>query len=161
MPLFSCEQVYTKELYDEYAWSAYKKLRSYKKLLIAIIGLVLAIALLFVLFGRYMGAVILVISTPIYPVVLKRSINRQINRAWESSVVFQNLHYHVDFYETYFETVSENGTNKVNYDKLFGIIESEHTLALMLGNNQGNVFDKSNMSEELVAFLKTKVKVIE
>lgn len=160
MPLYSCDQVYTKELYFEYAWSAYYKLRSYKKLIFTLIGTVLAIALLFVLFERYIGAVIMVISTPIYPLVMKKALNKQIKNAWESNVAFQNLHYHVDFYDTYLETITENGTNKVYYDKLFGILESEHVLGLMVGNNQGNMFDKSKMSEELIAFLKSKTRVI-
>lgn len=160
MPLFSCEQTYTKEMYYEYAWCAYHKLRSYKKLVIALIGVVLSIAIVFVIFERYIGGAILVLSTPLYPFLLKKSMNKQIENAWESNVAFQNLHYHVDFYDTYCETISENGTNKISYDKLYGILESEHVLALMIGNNQGNMFDKSQMSDELIAFLKTKAKVL-
>lgn len=161
MPLYSCEQVYTKELYFEYAWCAYRKLRSYKKVVLALIGLVLAIAMIFVLFERYYGAVLLTLTTPIYPILLKKSMDKQIEKAWDSNVAFQNLHYHVDFYDTYLETTSENGTNKVFYDKLYGILESEHVIALMVGNNQGNMFDKSKMSDELIAFLKTKSRVFE
>ena len=48
----------------------------------------------------------------------------------------------------------------MEYDKLYGILESDHVLALMLGNNQGTVVDKSKVPDELLAFLKTKVKEI-
>ncbi|MBQ0027391.1 MAG: YcxB family protein [Lachnospiraceae bacterium] len=161
MPLFSCEQTYTKELYYEYAWCAYHKLRSYKKLIFGVILVVLAVALIFAFFGRYFGAVLLVLSLPIYPIALKKSMNKQIENVWESNQVYKNFDYHVDFYDDYLEIISENGTNKVVYDKLYGILESEHVLALMVGNNQGNMFDKSKMSDELIAFLKTKARVIE
>lgn len=160
MPLFSIEQTNTKQLYYEYAWCAYYKLRSYKKLVITIIGIVLSIALVCVLFHRYIAAGIVLIAAPIYPIIIKKAMNKQIKSAWDSNTAFQNLQYHVDFYDTYFETITENGTNKVAYDKLYGILESDHVLALMLGNNQGNAFDKNKMSDELIAFLKTKVKEI-
>ena len=161
MPLYSCDQVYSKELYNECMWCAYYKLRSYKKIVLALIGVVLAAALIFVFLGKYVGAAIIALSMPIYPIILRNTINKQIDKAWESNTAYKNLNYHVDFYDTYYESVSKNGTNKIYYDKLFGILESEHALALMSGNNQGSMLAKNQMSEELIAFLKTKAKVIE
>ena len=160
MPLYSIEQTYTKELYYEYAWCAYYKLKSYKKLVIAIMGVVLSIAIVCILFHRYIIAGMLLIAAPIYAMIIKKGANDQIKSSWESNTVYHDLQHHIDFYDTYFESVSENGTNKVEYDKLYGILESDHVFALMLGNNQGTVVDKSKMSDELIAFLKTKIKEI-
>ena len=160
MPLYSCDQVYTKELYYEYSWCAYYKISSYKKIVAILIAAVVLFAVSFVLSERYIAAAIILISIPIYPVILKKGINKRINKAWESNVTLRDLSYHVDFYDTYLETTSENGSNKTYYDKLFGILETEHILALMIGNNQGNVFNKEQMSEDLITFLKTKAKVI-
>ena len=39
-------------------------------------------------------------------------------------------------------------------------MESEHTIALMLGNNNGYMLYKSCMPTELIDFLRTKVKEI-
>ena len=39
-------------------------------------------------------------------------------------------------------------------------MESEHTIALMLGNNNGYMLDKSCMPTELIDFLRKKVKEI-
>lgn len=160
MPLYSMEQTYTKELYSEYAWCAYRKLRSPKKLLIAVIAVVLAIAALMYTSGRIISPVILVLSTPVYPIAMKMAMKKNIDKAWDSTVSAHNLKYHIDFYETYLEMTTENGNSKVDYEKLYGILESDNIMALMLGNNQGNVLDKSRMSDELIAFIKTKAKLI-
>lgn len=160
MPIYSIEQTYTKELYYEYAWCAYYKLKSYKKIVITIIGVVLSIAIVCTLFHRYVMAGMWLIAAPIYSIIMKKAANDQIKSSWESNTVYHNLQHRIDFYDTYFETISENGTNKVEYDKLFGILESDHVFALMFGNNQGTVVDKSKMSDELISFLKTKGKVI-
>ena len=73
MPLFSIEQTYTKELYHEYAWCAYDKQKSYKKLVFSITGLVLVIALIGFLYQKYTMAVIVLIAAPIYPFLIKKA----------------------------------------------------------------------------------------
>lgn len=160
MPLFSIEQTYTKELYHEYAWCAYDKQKSYKKLVFSITGLVLVIALIGFLYQKYTMAVIVLIAAPIYPFLIKKAMDKQIESAWNSNKAIQNQHFCVDFYNDYFQTISENGTNKISYDKLYGFMESDHTAALMLGNNNGYMLDKGSMPGELISFLKSKVKEI-
>ncbi|MGN0345819.1 MAG: YcxB family protein [Lachnospiraceae bacterium] len=160
MPLFSIEQTYTKELYKEYAWCAYYKLKSFKKLVITIMVVVISLAVACIWFHRYMIAGMLVIAAPIYMLIMKKAANDQIKSSWESNTIYHNMTYHIDFYDTYFETITENGTNKVEYEKLYGILESDHVFALMLGNNQGTIMEKSKMSDELIHFLKSKAKII-
>ena len=160
MPLFSTEQIYTKELYKEYAWCAYDKSKAYRKFVIAITGLMLVIALFAVFCKRYVAAVIFLLAIPIYPFIIKKAMDKQIESAWNSNKAIQNKKFHVDFYEEYFRTQSDTGSNTIEYEKLYGFMESEHTIALMLGNNNGYMLDKSCMPTELIDFLRTKVKEI-
>lgn len=156
-PRFQIEQVYTKEFYSDYAWLCQRKIRNYKSAITILVEIPLIVALWLGFISKaYPYAIAFVIAAAILPLWYKSTFEKQIDRAWESNKMTQNMHMKIDFYDTYVEVTSERSDAKYDYDLLYVVVESENMLGLMVGNNQGVSMYKEKCSTELLAFLKEK-----
>lgn len=59
-----------------------------------------------------------------------------------------------DFYNTYFIENDDNGETKLEYKKLYKIIETKTNFYLMISKNQGFLLNKSNFPKGLDDFLR-------
>ena len=79
---------------------------------------------------------------------------RRIKKAYMHNKSNQNVDITVEFYDTYLIQKTENSEAKVEYENLYKIIETKTNFYIMIGDNQGCVLVKENMSEELEKFVR-------
>ena len=94
----------------------------------------------------------------VLPLLMMFLQNNQIKRAYKSNKVVQNAEIHFAFYETYFTQKSANGESKLDYDKLYGRLETRTNIYLMISKQQGYILCKSEFPQGLEEFLRSKVK---
>ena len=147
-PLFKISQEYTFEEYKKFAKAVLKWNR-------IILGAFLWFAFLSgVLLIGFNGvssqACFLVLFPVIYVILRKLSIKRYYN----SNKILKDITEEYEFYEDYLIAKNTNSEAKIEYDKIFKIIETKTNFYIMVAQNQGYIISKEICSEELVEFLK-------
>lgn len=86
--------------------------------------------------------------------------NWNIKRTYKSNKIMQEYSaLEIEFYDTYFIEKTDLGDMRMDYDKLYKIIEIKQYVYLMLGKNQGIMLKKEKFPEGLEEFLKAiKIK---
>lgn len=95
-----------------------------------------------------------IIFAVIYPILLFILQNRQIRKVYNSNKVTQNINVNFEFYDTYFTETTENGETKLEYNKLYKIIETKTNFYLMIAKNQGFILNKERLPDGLADFLR-------
>lgn len=156
---YNVKSIFNYELYREYVKLCNKELAHihYRSRAIAAVCLVLAgCFLLCHAYLFFIGAAVLLIALPL---VFTSQINHGIKKNWENNFFFENLETEIHFFDDYLLQMSERGQNKVEYDMIYRILESDNIFALILAGNQGIMIDKNNCSEELMDFCKNNICV--
>lgn len=160
MPLYTCEERYTEELYYDFVKCFNRKMGVLRKNIILCFLLVIGFVTINVLYNDYIGAIVMVIGIPFFMLAIKLGSKRLMKKIWKTNIATQDLLYRVEFYNDYFRVVSENRDNRYYYDRLNCLLDSKLSVTLMYGANVGVLIDKRHVSDELNEFLRTKVKVI-
>lgn len=156
-PLFSVDCIYTFEAYKKFNRTIYTKIAKYPIKFCIYIALLLALALfsMFVLRNGMPIAIGIFVGTAVILVMIPMLRKRSIKKAWDSNKLIRNAEYTINFYDTWFEQISENGTSKVEYSKLYTVIGDDSAFYLMISKNQGIMVSRQNCSEELAAFIES------
>ena len=107
-----------------------------------------------------MNNYLLILFAIIYPIIIAILRNRQIKKVWNSNKVAQNINVKFEFYDTYFAEINENGETRLEYNKLYKIIETKTNFYLMIAKNQGFILNKSNLPEGLSVFFEKHKNLI-
>lgn len=91
----------------------------------------------------------LVLFPVIYVVLRKLSIKRYYN----SNKILKDITEEYEFYEDHVIAKNTNSEARIEYDKIFKIIETKTNFYIMVAQNQGYIISKEICSEELVRFL--------
>ena len=94
----------------------------------------------------------------LFPLLVLLLQNGQIKRAYKSKKVVQNAEIRFAFYDTYFTQNTASGESRLDYDNLFGLLETRTNMYLMISKQQGYILCKSAFPQGLEEFLRSKIK---
>ena len=155
-PLYKTQTAYSFEEYSKYNEAVLLKQKSLKAVMIIIP----------VLYVLLMGAVFystreistvfallfaLLLSTAIFIVSFKKTVKKTYysNKAITSCVA------DFEFFDNYVREKTENGETKLEYSKIYKIIETKTNFYIMASVNQGFIIVKGNCPDGLVDFIKS------
>lgn len=143
-PLFKTTTQYTLEEYKKFNKALMKKM-----LVILII-----FEILLVLFFVATQNIFYLIFAVIYPIILFAIQSANIKKVFNSNKIMQDLDINFEFYKDYFIEKDGRGQGKIEYDKLYKIIETKTNFYLMIAKNQGYMLSKENFPDGLEEFIK-------
>lgn len=155
-PLYKTQTAYSFEEYSKYNEAVLLKQKGFKAVMIT----------LPVLYVLLMGAVFystreistvfvvlfaLLLSTAIFIASFKKTIKKTYysNKAITSCVA------DFEFYDNYVREITQNGETKLEYSKIYKIIETKTNFYIMASVNQGFIIVKGNCPDGLVDFIKS------
>ena len=147
--LYSTTTIYT---YEEYKRFNHMLMFYHKSILLHII--VEAWILFVAVSTKEIFVMMLSVVYPVIILMLPVFLNIHSKKIWKSNKSAQDLNVKFDFYETFFIETDEHGETKLEYNKLYKIIETKTNFYLMLSKNQGLILNKINLPEGLDKFLK-------
>lgn len=153
-PLFKTE---TKCTYEEYAKFYKVALSSYHLWVILVIfGVISLIAGIITKKSDYFAYLFTdIILIPIIYFAFKFAIKKEYN---SNKAIHDSVSTFL-FYEDYVIEKTKFGEQKVEYKLFYNTIETIDNFYLMMGKNQGYILIKSNMSDDLIKFLRNKFNV--
>lgn len=98
-------------------------------------------------------SVVYIVLAIFLPVFIFVFTNVQFERIYRSNKLIKNKVAEFGFYDTYFTVKRDDEEIKIEYDKLYNIIETKKNVYLMIAINQGYILNKSNFPEGLSDFL--------
>lgn len=90
----------------------------------------------------------------LYPTVIWLLHTTQTKKVFKTNKVLQNTDVTYEFYETNFTETNPCGTTKIEYAKLYKIIETKTNFYLMIAKNQGFILCKKDFPNGLNEFLR-------
>lgn len=155
-PLYKTQTAYSFEEYSKYNEAVLLKQKGFKAVMIT----------LPVLYVLLMGAVFystreistvfvvlfaLLLSTAIFIASFKKTVKKTYysNKAITSCVA------DFEFYDNYVREITQNGETKLEYSKIYKIIETKTNFYIMASVNQGFIIVKGNCPDGLVDFIKS------
>ena len=103
-------------------------------------------------------AAFLCVFVMVYVFILIFKVNSQIKKTYESNELFKGITQTIEFYEKHFVAKSDKSETTVEYEKLYKVIENKTNFYLMIADNQGYIVSKANCDNELIEFIKTKIR---
>ena len=95
----------------------------------------------------------------LYPFAIVIMQNRQIKKIYNSNHLMKDAEVEYTFYEPCFSSNDPSGKSRVDYEKLYKIVETKTNMYLMISENQGFMLKKSEMPSGLEAFLRKKAEL--
>lgn len=117
--------------------------------------------LLFVFFmviGTLTRQFLFYFAAVLLPVLEYFSTTRPLKKVYYSNKLAVNSELEYDFYDSYFMKKSRVGEERIEYSKLYKIIETKTNFYLMIASNQGYMLIKENMPDGMDVFLR-KLKI--
>ena len=145
------------EIQDTMTFETYKKMNichtlSTKNLIVLpLLILLVGGAVMFITENILYGLLVMAV----YALFLVFNFNRSVKKAWNSSKA-KPVETTYSFYEDYFEARNDVAYNKVNYQDLFKIKETENMILLYVANNSMIIIRKEKCSLEMLGFLYEK-----
>ena len=145
--LYKTKTTNTFEEYKKFTWALLLKKRT-------IITFVI-FEILFLFFAWTLESVFYLLFALLYPILIWLLQCRQIKKIFKSNKVIQNEEVTFEFYDTYFTEEYPRGNSRLEYNKLYKIVETKTNFYLMIAKNQGYILVKENFPEGLEEFLRT------
>ena len=95
-----------------------------------------------------------------YPFAIWFIRSRQIKKIYNSNGLMKDAEVEYTFYEPCFSSNDPSGKSRVDYEKLYEIVETKTNMYLMISENQGFMLKKSEMPNGLEAFLRKKAELV-
>ena len=144
--LYKTKTINTFEEYKKFTWALLLKKRT-------IITFVI-FEILFLFFAWTLESVFYLLFALLYPLLIWLLQCRQIKKIFKSNKVIQNEEVTFEFYDTYFTEEYPCGNSRLEYNKLYKIVETKTNFYLMIAKNQGYILVKDNFPEGLDEFLR-------
>ena len=96
----------------------------------------------------------------LFVALIKPLRKKSMERVWRDSDEADDVWYY-GFFEDYMEQTTRKGMNRIYYNQLYEIIETETHFYPMVGKNSGYLIRKENCRPELIAFLHEKARALQ
>lgn len=154
-PLYTTKTKYT---FDEYKKFNLAITTSINKIHIKVICVDLLFILLAFLYSTisFRGTSALLLCAILFPLFIVFSVKNSAKRVYNSNKVAQDIEVEFKFFEDKFTLDCSIGTETIEYNKLYKVIETKENFYLLIAKNQGYIIVKKNCSEDLIKFLNEK-----
>lgn len=140
----------TKITYEEFKRFSWAVMRKRTKTMVALI----LTELLAMLTGIIVDSSVCIVFAVIYPFMLVLLQNRQVKKTYLSNKLMQDTEVKFEFFDSFFNVYEPDSNAKVEYGKLYEVIETKSNFYLMISQNQGFILRKADMPSGLGDFLK-------
>ena len=152
-PLYEADSEYTYEAYEKYSKTLGRKINHFNTYRIVMTTGFLALAVIWYFLGNMQLALILFFAGLCLPFALTLKQNQAIKKGWNSNSAIQGLKSHYEFYSDHMEQKNSTGNLKLEYSKIYRVVETEDAYYILVGRNQGMMIQKKDCSQELCEFL--------
>ena len=144
--LYQTVMTYTYEEYKRFSW----KIMLSPQVIAFVIVFELIAGLLWI-FGESLFWLFMMI---IYPLAICFIQSREARKVFRSNKISFGIPNTFQFYDAYLVAENANSTQKVEYAKLYKIIETKTNFYLMISRNQGFILNKARFPDGLEQFLR-------
>lgn len=144
--LYKTKTINTFEEYKRFTWVLFLRKRT--------IIIFAIFEILFLFFAWTSESIIYLFFALLYPLLIWLLQRRQIKKIFKTNKVLHNEEVNFEFYDTYFTEEFPYGNIKLEYNKLYKIIETKTNFYLMIAKNQGVILVKENFPEGLAEFFR-------
>lgn len=144
--LYKTKTINTFEEYKRFTWALLLKKRTIITFAI--------FEILFLFFAWTLESIYYLLFAILYPLLIWLLQHRQIKKIFKTNKMLQNEEVKFEFYDTYFTEESPYGNTRLEYNKLYKIVETKTNFYLMIAKNQGYILVKDNFPKGLEEFLR-------
>ena len=155
-PLYKTQTAYSFEEYSKYNEAVLLKQKSLKAVMIIIPVLyVLLMGAVFYSTREISTVFVLVLALLLSTAIFIASFKKTIKKTYYSNKAITSCVADFEFYNNYVREITQNGETKLEYSKIYKIIETKTNFYIMASVNQGFIIVKGNCPDGLVDFIKS------
>lgn len=155
-PLYKTQTAYSFEEYSKYNEAVLLKQKSLKAVMIIIPVLyVLLMGAVFYSTREISTVFALLFALLLSTVVFIASFKKTVKKTYYSNKAITSCVADFEFYDNYVREITQNGETKLEYSKIYKIIETKTNFYIMASVNQGFIIVKGNCPDGLVDFIKS------
>lgn len=155
-PLYKTQTAYSFEEYSKYNEAVLLKQKGLKAVMIIIPVLyVLLMGVVLYATKEPSTVFVLVLALLLSAVIFTASFKKTIKKTYYSNKAITSCVADFEFYDNYVREITQNGETKLEYSKIYKIIETKTNFYIMASVNQGFIIVKGNCPDGLVDFIKS------
>lgn len=155
-PLYKTQTAYSFEEYSKYNEAVLLKQKSLKAVMIIIPVLyVLLMGVVLYATKEPSTVFVLVLALLLSAVIFTASFKKTIKKTYYSNKAITSCVADFEFYDNYVREITQNGETKLEYSKIYKIIETKTNFYIMASVNQGFIIVKGNCPDGLIDFIKS------
>ena len=155
-PLFKTQTAYSFEEYSKYNEAVLLKQKGFKAVMITLPVLyVLLMGVVLYATKEPSTVFVLVLALLLSAVIFTASFKKSVKKTYYSNKAITSCVADFEFFDNYVREKTENGETKLEYSKIYKIIETKTNFYIMLSVNQGFIIVKANCTDGLIDFIKS------
>lgn len=155
-PLYKTQTAYSFEEYSKYNEAVLLKQKSLKAVMIIIPVLYILLMVAVFYSTREISTVFVVLfALLLSTAVFIASFKKTVKKTYYSNKAITSCVADFEFYDNYVREITQNGETKLEYSKIYKIIETKTNFYIMASVNQGFIIVKGNCPDGLVDFIKS------
>lgn len=155
-PLYKTQTAYSFEEYSKYNEAVLLKQKSLKAVMIIIPVLyVLLMGAVFYSTREISTVFVVLFALLLSTAIFIASFKKTIKKTYYSNKAITSCVADFEFYDNYVRELTQNGETKLEYSKIYKIIETKTNFYIMASVNQGFIIVKGNCPDGLVDFIKS------
>lgn len=155
-PLYKTQTAYSFEEYSKYNEAVLLKQKGFKAVMIIIPVLyVLLMGAVFYSTREISTVFALLFALLLSTAIFIASFKKIVKKTYYSNKAITSCVADFEFYDNYVREITQNGETKLEYSKIYKIIETKTNFYIMASVNQGFIIVKGNCPDGLVDFIKS------
>lgn len=155
-PLYKTQTAYSFEEYSKYNEAVLLKQKSLKAVMIIIPVLyVLLMGAVFYSTREISTVFVVLFALLLSTAIFIASFKKTVKKTYYSNKAITSCVADFEFYDNYVREITQNGETKLEYSKIYKIIETKTNFYIMASVNQGFIIVKGNCPDGLVDFIKS------
>lgn len=155
-PLYKTQTAYSFEEYSKYNEAVLLKQKSLKAVMIIIPVLyVLLMGAVFYSTREISTVFVVLFALLLSTAIFIASFKKTIKKTYYSNKAITSCVADFEFYNNYVREITQNGETKLEYSKIYKIIETKTNFYIMASVNQGFIIVKGNCPDGLIDFIKS------
>lgn len=155
-PLYKTQTAYSFEEYSKYNEAVLLKQKSLKAVMIIIPVLyVLLMGAVFYSTREISTVFVVLFALLLSTAVFIASFKKTVKKTYYSNKAITSCVADFEFYDNYVREITQNGETKLEYSKIYKIIETKTNFYIMASVNQGFIIVKGNCPDGLIDFIKS------
>lgn len=155
-PLYKTQTAYSFEEYSKYNEAVLLKQKSLKAVMIIIPVLyVLLMGAVFYSTREISTVFVVLFALLLSTAIFIASFKKTIKKTYYSNKAITSCVADFEFYDNYVREITQNGETKLEYSKIYKIIETKTNFYIMASVNQGFIIVKGNCPDGLIDFIKS------